>query len=300
MDNEQTSKNFLITGVGGYIAPRHLKAIKETNNKLVAAYDPNDSVGILDNYFPHAFYFNSYERFERFISKRNDIDYLTICSPNYLHDTQIRLALHNNINAICEKPIVLFPHNLDLLEKLEENTKKNVFTIMQLRYHPQIIFLKEKIGTKKKYEVELKYITPRGNWYHYSWKGDETKSGGIVMNIGIHLFDLMIYLFGKVVAVEVNQRDFNKASGYIEFDNAFVKWFLSIDEKDLPNNISKTNKRTLRSLKMNNNEIEFSDGFQDLHTLVYQNILVGKGLRIKDARPSIELVDKIRNAKIKR
>lgn len=299
MINKQTSNNFLITGVGGYIAPRHLMAIKETNNNLIAAFDPNDSVGILDSYFPNALYFKDYERFERFISKRSDIDYLSICSPNYLHDTQIRLALLNNINAICEKPIVLFPHNLDFLEKLEEKSNKSVYTIMQLRYHPQIISLKQKIKLNKKYEIELKYITPRGNWYHYSWKGDETKSGGIVMNIGIHLFDLMIYLFGKAVAVEVNQRDFNKASGYIEFDNAFVKWFLSIDENDLPNNFY-PNKRTLRIIKIDNEEIEFSDGFQDLHTLVYQNIFVGKGLRIKDARPSIELVDKIRNAKIKR
>lgn len=289
--------NFAITGVGGYIAPRHLKAIKETNNNLIASYDPNDSVGILDNYFPNSLYFNQYERFERFIAKQNDLHFLTICSPNYLHDTQIRLALNNGLNAICEKPIVLFPHNLDYLEKLEEKTLMKVYTIMQLRFHTQIISLKKKIINSKKYNVELKYVTARGNWYQYSWKGDEAKSGGILMNIGIHLFDLMIFLFGSEIYSKVHKLDYNKAFGEIEFENAFVKWHLSTDENDLPNNYKLQNKRSFRSLKIDNNEIEFSEGFQELHTKIYEEILKGNGLGIKEARPSIELVHKLKNLK---
>ncbi|MCX7876363.1 MAG: Gfo/Idh/MocA family oxidoreductase [Melioribacteraceae bacterium] len=291
--------NFAITGVGGYIAPRHLKAIKETNNNLIASFDPNDSVGILDSYFPNSQYFYQYERFERFLSKRNDIEFLSICSPNYLHDTQIRLALNNGINSICEKPIVLFPHNLDSIEKLQEKTGKKVFTIMQLRYHPQIMKLKNQLAFNKKYNVELNYITPRGNWYFYSWKGDDTKSGGLIMNIGIHLFDLMIFLFGKVISIENNLNEINKASGKIEFENAFVKWFLSIDEKDLLKKNFSGNKRTYRSLIIDNEEIEFSEGFQDLHTKVYEEIINGNGLGIEDARPSIELVNRIKFLKTK-
>lgn len=293
-------KKFALTGIAGYIAQRHLKAIKETENQLIAAFDPHDSVGVLDNYFPHANYFKDYERFERFLSHQKEIDYLTICSPNYVHDTQIRLALNNLMNAICEKPIVLFPHNLDSLEILEEKTGKKVFTVMQLRYHPDIIKLKEKIIPNKKYNVELKYITARGNWYYFSWKGDESKSGGIVMNIGIHLFDLMIFLFGKVKCTKVFMNEQDKSAGFIELENANVDWFLSIDENDLPQQIRNQNKRTYRSIKISDEEIEFSEGFQDLHTKVYREILAGNGLRIKDSRPSIELVHQIRNSKLEK
>lgn len=293
-------KKFALTGIAGYIAPRHLKAIKETENQLIAAFDPHDSVGVLDNYFPHANYFKDYERFERFLSHQKEIDYLTICSPNYVHDTQIRLALNSSMNAICEKPIVLFPHNLDSLEILEEKTGKKVFTVMQLRYHPDLIKLKEKIIPNKKYKVELKYITSRGNWYYYSWKGDESKSGGIVMNIGIHLFDLMIFLFGKVKYTKVFMNDQNKSAGFIELENADVNWFLSIDENDLPQHIKNQNKRTYRSIKISEEEIEFSEGFQDLHTKVYKEVLAGNGLGINDARPSIELVHQIRNSKVEK
>lgn len=293
-------KKFALTGIAGYIAPRHLKAIKETENQLIAAFDPHDSVGVLDNYFPHANYFKDYERFERFLSHQKEIDYLTICSPNYVHDTQIRLALNSSMNAICEKPIVLFPHNLDSLEILEEKTGKKVFTVMQLRYHPDLIKLKEKIIPNKKYKVELKYITSRGNWYYYSWKGDESKSGGIVMNIGIHLFDLMIFLFGKVKYTKVFMNDQNKSAGFIELENADVNWFLSIDENDLPQHIKNQNKRTYRSIKISEEEIEFSEGFQDLHTKVYKEVLAGNGLGINDARQSIELVHQIRNSKVEK
>lgn len=291
--------NFAITGVAGYIAPRHLKAIKETNNILIASHDPNDSVGILDNFFPDSFYFKDYERFERFLSKRNDIDFLSICSPNYLHDLHIRLALNNSINAICEKPIVINPYNLDFLENLSHKTGMKIYTIMQLRYHPSIIKLKEKLSNSKKLNVNLVYITSRGNWYHYSWKGDEEKSGGLIMNIGIHLFDLMIYLFGNYQTIVVEEKNNSKAKGIIEFDKAIVNWFLSIDKNDLPEISKNENKRTYRSLTIDDMQIEFSEGFQDLHTKVYQEILIGKGLEIIDARPSIELVDKIRNTIIK-
>lgn len=293
-------KKFALTGIGGYIAPRHLKAIKETDNDLIATFDPHDSVGILDNYFPQAYYFKDYERFERFLSHQKELDYITICSPNYVHDTQIRLALNNSLDAICEKPIVLFPRNLDSLELLQEKTGKKVFTVMQLRYHPDILNLKGKLARDKKYDVDLKYITARGNWYFYSWKGDENKSGGITMNIGIHLFDLMIFLFGEVEKVKVFMNGKNKAAGFIELTNANVNWYLSIDENDLPQQIKNQNKRTYRSLKISDEEIEFSEGFQDLHTKVYREILNGYGLTIKDARPSIELVHLIRNAKIEK
>jgi UDP-N-acetyl-2-amino-2-deoxyglucuronate dehydrogenase len=294
-------KNFAITGIAGFIAPRHLKAIKETGNNLVSALDPHDSVGILDSYFPNAFYFAEHERFERFLAKnKNDISYLSICSPNYLHDTHIRLALQNNITAICEKPLVLTPQNLDLLEKLERNSESKIFTIMQLRYLPTLVELKNSIAIEsdKKHNVKMKYITPRGNWYHYSWKGDEEKSGGILTNIGIHLFDLLIWLFGSVINFEIINKTLKNISGTLELKNADVEWFLSIDESDIPIDLANMTKKSFRSIIVGDNEIEFSEGFTELHTKVYEEILKGSGLGIKDARPSIELVYNLRREKL--
>lgn len=298
-------KKFALTGTAGYIAPRHLKAIKETGNVLVASFDPHDSVGVLDKFFPHADYFNEYERFERHLVKlsqhnNSKIDYLSVCSPNYLHDSQIRLGLNLGADVICEKPIVLYPQNLDSLEELERKSGKKVYTVMQLRYHPSIIELKEKLktSTNKKHEVELTYIASRGNWYHYSWKGEDEKSGGIATNIGIHLFDLLIWLFGDVQKSDLYISNNKKMSGSLELKDANVKWFLSIDENDLPAGIRSRKKMTYRSIKIDGNEIEFSDGFAELHTKVYQEILKGNGMGISDARPSIEAVYNIRFSKI--
>lgn len=294
--------NFAICGVAGYIAPRHLKAIKETNSNLIAALDPHDSVGILDSYFPNADFFTNYERFERHLEKlsmfgENKIDFLTVCSPNYLHDTHIRLGLNIGANVICEKPLVLNPINLDLLEKVEQQTGKKVFTIMQLRYHEALKNLKRKVdlSNKHNYKVELQYITPRGKWYHYSWKGDIEKSGGIATNIGIHLFDLLVWLFGDVKTINVEINKVDKISGKLELSKADVNWYLSIDKNDLPAEAVKQGKPSYRSLKINGEEIEFSEGFTDLHTKIYQEIFKGNGLGIADARKSIELVYQIRN-----
>lgn len=294
-------KKFGITGVAGYVAPRHLKAIKDTGNILIAAADPHDSVGILDHYFPDAAFFTEIERFDRHLDKLRrsgeGIDYLSICSPNNLHDAHIRLALRNNAHAICEKPLVLNPWNLDLLEKLEEEYNKNIFTVLQLRVHPSIIRLKETIEnnkSKNKFKVDLTYITSRGRWYEYSWKGDIQKSGGIATNIGIHFFDLLIWLFGKVTHQEVTLNDKNKIGGELELDFADVNWFLSLDKDDLPVDVIKNGRTTFRSIKINGEEIEFSDGFTDLHTEVYRRTLSGNGFTIVDARPSIELVYRLR------
>ena len=298
-------KKFGLTGAAGYVAPRHLKAIKDTGNDLTACFDPHDSVGVLDHFFSHSNFFTSYERFERHLSKialhsDSKIDYLTVCSPNHLHDSQIRLGLNIGADVICEKPLVLFPQNLDLLEELENKTGKKVYTVMQLRNHPSLIALKEEINnsSNKKHKVELTYITSRGNWYHYSWKGDEEKSGGIATNIGIHLFDLLIWLFGGVVENEVHLSDKNKMSGSLELQNADVTWYLSIDENDLPEEIRLQNKSTFRSIVVDEKEIEFTDGFTNLHTRVYEEILSGNGLGISEARPSIEAVYNIRFAKV--
>jgi UDP-N-acetyl-2-amino-2-deoxyglucuronate dehydrogenase len=293
---------FGMTGIAGYVAPRHLKAIKDTGNSLLACFDPHDSVGILDRFFPHADFFYEYERFERHLNKlakKTDtrIDYLSICSPNNFHDSHIRLALNVGADAICEKPMVLFPRNLDLLEALEEKTEKKVYTVMQLRYHQSLLALKERIekeGLNRKHKVELTYITSRGSWYNYSWKGNVEKSGGVATNIGIHLFDLLIWLFGKVEKNEVFLSENNKMSGMIELKNAEVVWFLSIDKDDLSRYQFDKDKTTFRSIKVDGQEVEFSEGFTELHTTVYQEILKGNGLRIKDARPSIELVHDIR------
>ncbi len=296
-------RKFALIGVAGFIAPRHLKAIYETGNKLVAATDPQDSVGILDNYFPEALYFKEIERFDRFLEKlrrkEEGVDFISICTPNYLHDAHIRLALRLHSNAICEKPLVINPWNLDFLEKLEKEYKKRVYTILQLRVHPEILKLKEKLkGEKNKHNVILTYITPRGQWYQISWKGDEEKSGGLAMNIGVHFFDLLLWLFGNVGKIEVHHFDKNKISGFLDFERAKVSYFLSIDKKDMPENAVKEGKKSYRSIEIDGEVVEFSEGFADLHTKVYEEILKGKGFGIGDSRPSIELVYKIRKADV--
>jgi len=307
-------KNFAITGVGGYIAPRHLQAIKETGNKLVAAIDPNDSVGIIDRYFPNASFFTEFERFDRHLEKLrrtnspDKVDFISICSPNNLHDAHIRLALRVGADAICEKPLVLNPWNLDALEELEHESGKKVYTILQLRVHPSLIKLKSEIeeailkDNNIKFNVELNYITARGIWYDYSWKGNKEKSGGVATNIGVHFFDLLIWLFGQPKHSQVIESKIRSAKGELELKNADVKWFLSINFNDLPNEIKKINENnpekqitTYRSIKINNKEIEFTEGFTNLHTVVYKETLAGKGFGITDARPAIDLVYKIRN-----
>ena len=299
-------KNFGITGIVGYIAPRHLQAIKETGNKLIAAMDPHDSVGILDRYFPHAAFFTEFERFDRHLerlrrtSAEEKIDYLTICSPNHLHDAHIRLALRLNANAICEKPLVLNPWNLDALHELEKDSEGKVYTILQLRVHPSLIELKNKLDfeKQKKHDVVLTYITSRGPWYKFSWKGDHHKSGGIAANIGIHFFDLLMWYFGTTQRIEVHYSSDDKMSGFIELEKANVKWFLSIDRNDLPEEVVKNGKTTFRSIKVDDKEVEFTEGFTDLHTKVYSETMDGRGFGIETARPSVELVQKIRNEKI--
>ena len=295
-------KKFAITGVAGYIAPRHLRAIKDTDNILVAAADPHDSVGILDQYFPDAAFFTEIERFDRHLDKLrrsgNGIDYLSICSPNNLHDAHIRLALRNDAHAICEKPLVLNPWNLDLLEKLEEEYKRKIFSILQLRVHPSLISLKDKIEKERKtskHKVELTYVTSRGKWYDYSWKGDPQKSGGIATNIGIHFFDLLIWLFGKPINYNILMNRTDKMKGELELESADVSWFLSIDKKDLAGDLIRGGKTTYRSIKIDDKEIEFTEGFTELHTEVYRRTLNGNGFTISDARASIEFVQQLRS-----
>ena len=299
-------KNFALIGVGGYVAPRHLKAIKETGNRLVAALDVHDSVGILDEYFSEASFFTEFERFDRHLEKLRRgfeverVNIISICSPNHLHDAHIRSALRVHADVICEKPLVLYPRNLDAIKKLEDEYGKKVYTVLQLRVHPALLEFKRKINSAKgsKHEVTLTYITSRGLWYNYSWKGDSQKSGGVVTNIGIHFFDLLIWLFGKVLETEVYLKEPNKMSGFIEMENATVKWFLSIDQQDLPPSIRNENKRTFRSIKVDEKEVEFTDGFTNLHTVVYQEVLAGYGFGIEDARPSIELVYALNRAEL--
>lgn len=299
-------KKFAIIGAAGYVAPRHMKAIKETGNVLEAALDPNDSVGIIDSYFPEADFFTEFERFDRHIDKirRKDrkVDYISICSPNYLHDAHIRFSLRNYAHAICEKPLVLNPWNLDGLQELENETGVCVYNILQLRLHPSLIELKQQISqhkNEKKFEIDLTYITSRGHWYFISWKGDETKSGGIATNIGIHFFDMLIWLFGDVQTNHVHLLEPANSSGFLELENARIRWFLSIDQNNLPENVKQKGQRTYRSITVDGKEIEFSGGFTDLHTLSYQKILEGDGFGLTEARPSIETVYSIRNAKVK-
>jgi UDP-N-acetyl-2-amino-2-deoxyglucuronate dehydrogenase len=295
-------KKFALIGAAGYVAPRHMKAIKETGNILVAALDPNDSVGVIDSYFPKADFFTEFERFDRHIDKKRrkgeKIDYVSICSPNYLHDAHIRFALRSNACAICEKPLVLNPWNIDGLEEIEVETGARVYNILQLRLHPSLIKLKQQVEEQKqdkKYEIDLTYITSRGNWYFTSWKGYHEKSGGIATNIGIHFYDMLIWIFGNVQQNEVHLLEADKSAGYLELENARVRWFLSVDEKTLPEKIKISGQRTYRSITVDGKEIEFSGGFTDLHTLSYEGIIAGDGFNLKEARPSIETVYTIRN-----
>lgn len=299
-------KNFGLTGLAGYIAPRHLKAIKDTGNRLVAAVDPHDSVGIIDSYFPKASFFTEVERFDRHLEKiRREnsgeaIDYLTVCSPNFLHDAHIRLAMRVDADAICEKPLVLNPWNLDILQELEQEYGQRVWTILQLRVHPSLIALKKKIDNAdngKRHKIRLTYITSRGLWYHYSWKGDEEKSGGIGTNIGIHFFDLLMWLFGPAQTTELYVRERNRMGGFLELPDADVEWYLSLEPEDLPFDAPE-DQRTFRNISVDGEDIEFSGGFTDLHTRVYEETMKGNGFGIDDARPSIELVHKLRTMKI--
>lgn len=296
-------KNFALIGAAGYIAPRHLKAIKDTNNNLVAALDKFDSVGILDSYFPNADFFVEFERFDRHIEKIKrqqniHLDYVSICTPNYLHDSHIRMALRRGAGAICEKPLVLNPWNVDALSAIEKESGQKIYTILQLRLHPSIIALKKKIenGPKNKvYDVDLTYITSRGNWYDISWKGDESKSGGIATNIGVHFYDMLSWIFGDVKTNIVHLREKGKSAGYLEFEKARVRWFLSIDESSLPKEVKEKGQRTFRSIIVDDIELEFSSGFTELHTKSYQEILKGNGFGLVDAKQSIEIVHNIRN-----
>ncbi len=299
------SKNFAITGVGGYIAPRHLKAIKDTGNRLVAAVDPSDSVGILDRYFSDVKFFTEFERFDRHIDKLRRLDagqevqYLTICSPNYLHDAHCRFALRIGADAICEKPLVLNPWNIDALQELERESGKRVWTILQLRVHPALIALREKLlkeSKSTKHDVVLTYVTSRGNWYLVSWKGQADRSGGLATNIGIHFFDLLIWLFGPVQESQVHVATGKKTAGYLELEHARVKWFLSIDRDDLPKSSVETGQPTFRSITIDGSEVEFSEGFTELHTEVYKRTLAGEGFGLEDTRPSINLAHDIRIA----
>ncbi|QIW09653.1 Gfo/Idh/MocA family oxidoreductase [Francisella sp. LA112445] len=295
-------KRFALIGAAGYIAPRHMKAIKETKNNLLAALDPFDSVGVIDSYFPEASFFKEFERFERHVNKlqhsNSKLDYVSICSPNYLHDSHIRFALRNGMHAISEKPLVLNPWTLDALELAEKEMGRNVYNILQLRVHPSIIALKEKVANAPKgkvYDVDLTYLTSRGNWYYTTWKSDVEKSGGLASNIGVHFFDMLYWIFGEVKHNVVHIREDDKMAGYLELENARVRWFLSIDYEMLPEEVKVKGQRTYRSITVNNEEVEFSGGFTDLHTMTYQGILAGKGYRVSDARAAIETVFKIRH-----
>jgi len=297
-------KNFALIGAGGYIAPRHMKAIKDTGNNLTAALDKHDSVGILDSYFPDADFFTEFERFDRHLEKQKRlgkrIDFISVCSPNYLHDAHIRFGLRIGADVICEKPIVLNPWNIEALLEIEKETGKNIYTILQLRLHPAIIALKEKIASapaNKKYRINLQYITSRGHWYHTSWKGDVQKSGGIATNIGVHFFDMLIWIFGDVVKTTVTEHTSQVASGKLELEKASVEWMLSIDADSLSPEAKAAGKRTFRALTIDGEGFEFSDGFTELHTKSYEEILKGNGFRINETLKAIKLVHQIRENK---
>ena len=300
-----TSKNFALIGAAGFVAPRHMKAIAETGNKLVAAMDKNDSVGIIDSYFPDAAFFTEFERFDRHAEKlrrkAGDISYVSICSPNYLHDAHIRFALRIRAEAICEKPLVLNPWNLDALTEVEKEYGSRVWNILQLRLHPSLVALKEKVSSEiaanpdRSYDIDLTYLTCRGKWYFISWKGYLDKSGGIATNIGIHFFDMLSWIFGPVKENIVHLHQPDVAAGFLSLTNARVRWFLSVNEKHLPDDAIIKGMRTFRSITVDGLEIEFSGGFMDLHTRSYQEILSGRGFGLAEARASIETVHYIRN-----
>jgi UDP-N-acetyl-2-amino-2-deoxyglucuronate dehydrogenase len=294
-------KQFGVIGLSGYIAPRHIKAIKETNNNLLAATDPHDNVGFLDSYYPEASFFTEYERFDRYMDKLQNassgVDFVSVCSPNYLHDAHIKSALRWGADAICEKPLVLNPWNLDTLLRLEKETGNRTWNILQLRLHPSIIALKEKVKNSPStliHEVDLTYITSRGLWYYASWKGDVSKSGGIATNIGIHFFDMLTWIFGAVKSNKVQIHTHDRAAGILELEKANVRWFLSINGDTLPKNIKEKGQTTFRSITVDKEEVEFSNGFTDLHTESYKQIIAGNGFGIEDARTSIEIVHEIR------
>ncbi|MCZ4282358.1 Gfo/Idh/MocA family oxidoreductase [Kiloniella laminariae] len=297
------TQTFALIGAAGYIAPRHMKAIKETENNLIAALDPSDSVGIIDSYFPQARFFTEFERFDRHIDKlrrRGDcVDYVSICSPNYLHDAHCRFALRSGAHAICEKPLVLNPWNIDGLREIEKQTGRKIYSILQLRLHPAIIALKEKVAANPNeiYDVDLSYITSRGKWYHVSWKGADEKSGGIATNIGVHFYDMLGFIFGPLQQNQVHIRTGERAAGYLEFKQARVRWFLSVDQADLPHQV-RGQQPTFRSITINGDEIEFSGGFTNLHTDSYTHILEGGGFGLEEAQTSIELVSTIRSLPI--
>ena len=295
-------QNFALTGVAGYVAPRHLKAIRETGNRLVAALDPFDSVGILDSFFPDCTFFTEYERFDRYLEKlkrgekENQVRWLSICSPNHLHDAHVRTALRVGADALCEKPLVIRPWNLDALAEIEAETGRRVWTVLQLRVHPAIVSLKQELGSQlgsTKHRVDLTYITSRGQWYARSWKGVPHKSGGVATNIGVHFFDMLVWLFGPLEHIEIHVSNERTCSGVMELANASVSWFLSIDSLYIPKELQKQDQRTYRSIRIDDQEIEFSDGFSDLHTKIYERTLTGRGFGIEDARPSLEIVHKI-------
>ncbi|HMK04888.1 MAG TPA: Gfo/Idh/MocA family oxidoreductase [Ferruginibacter sp.] len=297
-------KNFALIGAGGYVAPRHMKAIKDTGNNLIAALDKHDSVGVLDSYFPNADFFTEFERFDRHLEKQkrlgNKTDFVSVCSPNYLHDAHVRFGLRIGADVICEKPIVLNPWNIDALAEIEKETGRKVFALLQLRHHPAIIALKHRIAAMpetKKHKVDLQYITSRGNWYHTSWKGDIQKSGGIATNIGIHFFDMLLWIFGDVKENRVTEHNNTTAAGQLELENATVSWKLSIDSGMLPEEAKAAGKQTFRSLIIDGETFEFSQGFAELHTQSYAEIIAGKGFLLSETRKAIELVHQIRTAK---
>lgn len=297
--------NFGLIGAAGYIAPQHMRAIKETGNNLIAALDNTDSVGIIDSYFPKADFFTEPERFDRHLDKlrRQDekkIDYVSICSPNYLHDAHIRMALRNDAYAICEKPLVLNPWNVEALGEIERESGKKIYNILQLRLHPSIVELKEKIENgpdDKIYNIDLTYITSRGNWYYISWKGDVEKSGSIATNIGVHFFDMLSWIFGKPIINDVHIYQKDLSAGFLQLEKARIRWFLSINSDNLPKNIKEKGQTTFRSIEIDGEKIEFSGGFTDLHTMSYKDILSGKGFGLEHAKTSIQIVHAIRNMK---
>jgi UDP-N-acetyl-2-amino-2-deoxyglucuronate dehydrogenase len=299
-------RNFAITGVAGFVAPRHLKAIHDTGNRLVAAVDPHDAVGILDRYAFDVRFFTEIERFDRHLEKlrrssdEDRVHYMSICSPNYLHDAHIRLALRVGAQPICEKPLVISPWNLDALQELERETGLRVSTVLQLRVHPAVLAVREALARdpSQRHQVALTYVTARGRWYDVSWKGSDERSGGVVTNIGIHFFDLLLWLFGGVQSSGVHLRESKRAAGTLALERADVRWFLSAEPSDLPFPAAPGVRTTFRSMTVDGEQIEFSDGFTDLHTRVYEGVLAGRGFGIDDARPSIELTHQIRHASI--
>jgi UDP-N-acetyl-2-amino-2-deoxyglucuronate dehydrogenase len=296
-------KNFALVGAAGFIAPRHLKAIKDTGNNLVAAVDKHDCVGIMDSFFPKTAFFVEFERFDRHVEKlrreqNTQLDYVSICTPNYLHDAHIRFALRAGADAICEKPLVLNPWNIDALQDIEKETGNKIYNVLQLRLHKTIIDFRERMlanRSDKKIDVDLTYITSRGNWYFTSWKGDITKSGGIATNIGVHFFDMLNWVFGDIQHSDVHVHTHDRASGFLEFEHARVRWFLSINPDTLPKEVAEKGQRTYRSIKIGGEELEFSEGFTELHTETYKDILSGGGYGLEDARKAIEIVHSIRN-----